>query len=514
MEISPFPTGFSTDAPTVPIREIPLPATLSGDLADFPFRLGEVADHFRLARAFPKRYFDRIEQIRRKSREFADRHIRPHALQIERRASADPNYFAWDVMKKACDYRLFSMLVPEAFGGGGYTVLHMAVMVEELAVGCAGLASTIGVHSAGISCGMVSVDAYLLQKYIRPVVLAERRGEPILWSGAVTEPNAGTDIWDEEFLAKGRIGTFAKKVPGGWRINGRKCFISNGNVARYTVVAAATDPSDPAGSWTIFLCPTDVDGFSVGRVERKMGQKSSPAAEQVFEDVFLGDEMVLGKPGSGARYVSIYLAGSRGPVGAIGVGCARRALECLIDWAKHKRYRGGHLIDQQSIQFEIANMAARILSGRQAYVASSLACDHIFQKILGSPMVKMALALLPGAFLGSALGRRIIQSPVIKGVMSGLLASAAPEDRLFHISALSTAAKILGSDTGVEVAGRVMDLMGPDAYDPRWPVEKCYRDAKLTQIYEGANGANAVTHFKNLVGLMRPGARLETQDEA
>lgn len=501
MNVSSFPNGFETKSPSVPILEIPISKSLSPELQDIPFGLTEIVDNFRLARRLPCSYFDRVVQVRQRAREFTDRYIRPNALDIEAKVGQDPNYFAWDVIREACRYRFFSMLIPKQFGGGGYSVLHMAVMAEELAVGCAGLASTIAVHSAGISCGMISSDAYILEKYIHPVVEAEQRNEPILWSGAVTEPNAGTDIWDEEFLAKGKIGTFAKKVKGGWVLNGRKCFISNGSVAHYTVVAAATDPKDPVGTWSMFLVPTDTPGFSVGRIESKMGQKSSPASEQVFEEAFVKDELLLGKVGSGARYVSIYLAGSRGPVGAIGTGCARRALECLIDWAKKKRDHRGRLIDQQLIQMEIARFSQMILHARQAYVASSLACDHIISGILENPIVKWSLYLIPKSVMGSSTGRKVIQSSFIKNVMASLLHMQAPEDRIHHVSALATAAKCLGSDTGVEVAGRIMDIMGADAHDPRWPVEKCYRDAKLTQIYEGTNGANSITHFKDIIGL-------------
>lgn len=501
MEVSSFPTGFDTDSPSVPISEIPIPENLPSHLGDMPFDLTEVVDNFRLARSLPRSYFRRIGEVRKMAREFADKHIRPNALDIEKKVGVDPHYFAWDIVKEACKYKMFSMLIPKQFGGGGYSVLHMAVMAEELAVGCAGLASTIAVHSAGISCGMISADAYILEKYIHPVVLAEQRGEPILWSGAITEPNAGTDIWDEQFLAKGKIGTFAKKVEGGWLINGRKCFISNGSVAKFTVIAAATDPKRPAETWTIFLVPTDSPGFSVGRIESKMGQKSSPASEQVFEDVFVKDELLLGKVGFGAQYVTIYLAGSRGPVGAIGTGCARRALECFIDWAKHSRNRRGRLIDQQLIQMEIARFSQMIISARQAYVASSLACDHIISGILENPVVKWALYAVPKSFMGSTAGRKLIQSDLMKNVMASLLNMKAPEARIRHVSALATMAKCLGSDTGVKVSGRIMDIMGPDAHDPRWPVEKCYRDAKLTQIYEGTNGANTVTHFKDIVGL-------------
>ena len=154
MDISMFPEGFADESPTVPISEIPKPAAISPALEDFPFRMGEAIEQFRLIRSFPRRYFDRVEEMRMKAREFSERYIRPNALEIERRASADPAYFAWDIIRKACDYRFLSVFIPEAFEGCGYNVLHIGVMAEELAVGCAGLASTIGVHSAGISCGL------------------------------------------------------------------------------------------------------------------------------------------------------------------------------------------------------------------------------------------------------------------------------------------------------------------------------------------------------------------------
>jgi len=504
MEMNVFPRGFATDSPTVPIREIPPADPIQPGLEDFPFRLGEVTEGFRLARAFPASYFERIEEIRIKAREFSDKYIRPNALEIEKKVTANPDYVAWDILRKACEYGFYSMMIPKKFGGGGYNVIHMAVMAEELAVGCGGMATTIGVHSAGISCGLISLDAYILEKYIRPVALAEKRGELILWSGAVTEPNAGTDIWDEEFIGKGAIGTFAEKVPGGWRLNGKKCFISNGSISKFTVVLAAADRKNPGASWTAFLVPTDTPGFSVGRVERKLGQKSSPTSEQVFEDVFVGDDLLLGTPGTGARAVSVYLAGSRGPVGAIGTGCARRALECLIDWATRKRNGQGRLIDQQAIQMEISQMSREIFAARQTYVAAALACDQFFIAIMTNPLVKVLLLLTPHFFLGSEAGRRILKSDAAKKMTLAILNRYGSLDRICQISSLATAAKIIGSDTGVRVAGRAMEIMGPDSFDPRWPVEKAYRDARLTQIYEGTNGANSITHFKNLIGLTRP----------
>jgi alkylation response protein AidB-like acyl-CoA dehydrogenase len=471
--------------------------------SDFPFAWGEVDTLFRTARRFPGSYFQKLEEVRAKAREFSERYVRPAALEIERKVSADHDYFAWDLMRQACRCRFFSMIIPEAFEGVGLGVLHMAAMAEELAVGCAGVASTIGVHSAGISCGLLSLDAFILEKYIKPVAQAEKRGEPILWGGAVTEPLAGTDIWDEDFIKLGKIVTFAKKVPGGYKLTGRKRFISNGSVARFVVLAAAVDPRAVAESWTAFLVDTRTPGFSVGRVERKMGQKASPAAELVLEDVFVPDECRLGIEGRAGRYISVYLAGSRGPVGAIGVGCARRSLQSLIEWAQQKKTRHGRLIDQQAVQLAISRMSSEIAAARALYVASCLFCDEIFFEMIGGPAQKAALALLPHGLLGRPAAARLLQSKTARRATDWALGKIVPDDRLAHISRLATAAKVMGSETGVRVSGEVARLMGPDALDPRWPVEKAWRDAKLTMIYEGTNQANLITHFKDLARTMR-----------
>jgi len=502
--VNPKPAGPGAErGPTTPYRSIPVAGETDPSDSDFPFSWGEVDSLFKVGRMFPSSYFRRLQEIRQSAREFSNRVIRPRALEIDRIAATDHTYFAWDVMKEACRHRFFSLIIPEAFEGMGAGVLHMAAMAEELAVGCAGLASTIGVHSAGISCGLLSLDAYVLENYIRPVARAEKRGEPILWGGAVTEPLAGTDIWDEDFLEKASILTFARKVPGGYRLTGRKCFISNGSVARYFALAAAVDPKSVRESWTTFLVDANSPGFSVGRVEHKMGQRASPAAELILDDVFVPDHCRIGLEGKAGWYVSIYLAGSRGPVGAIGIGCARRALECLLDWARQKRCGSGWMIDQQSLQLAISRMSSEIAAARGLYVASCLACDELFYRMIGGRVQKAALFLLPKRLLSTGPVRRLVGSEAAKRTLNRVLEALMPEDRLAHISRLATAAKCVGSETGILICGEVARIMGPDAMDPRWPVEKAYRDAKLTMIYEGTNQANSITHFKDMVRTLR-----------
>jgi len=482
---------------TSPLSEIEKAPIKSRGTADFPFSAGETYNHFKLARRFPASYYTMVEEVRGRAREFSERHIRPGAVELDKKIGRDPAYFDWELVRAACPYRFFSMLIPKEFDGMGCYSLHMAAMVEEIAVGCGGTASTIGVHSAGISCGLIGLDPYILEKYIRMTARAEMRGEPILWGGAVTEPAAGTDIWDEDFLEKARVVTFAKKVSGGYILNGRKCFISNGSVAKYILVAAALDPKAVRESWSVFLVPSDTPGFSVGRIERKMGQKSSPAAELIFEDMFLPKELLVGKEGSGARAITVYLAGSRGPVGAIGTGIARRALECLVDWATRKKTARGRLIDQQAIQLVIARMTREIAEARAAYVHAALACDEIFLDIMEKPLVKMLINAVPKNLFVNPAVVKLLKSDIVKNITYNIINEAAAPDRLAQTSALAAIAKIKGSTVGVNVSGEVARIMGHDSADPRWPVEKCWRDAKLTQIYEGTNQANTITLFKD-----------------
>ena len=157
-------------------------------------------------------------------------------------------------------------------------------------------------------------------------------------------------------------------------------------------------------------------------------------------------------------------------------------------------------------------MAREIATARNMYVVSALLCDQIFSKILDRPLVKLALNLIPGRLVRTGLGRAVAQSRSVKKLMWGLLSQAADDHTLAHIAGFAAMAKVIGSDAGVRVSGEVMRIMGHDAFDPRWPVEKAYRDAKLTQIYEGTNQANAITQFKSMAGTWSQLAGVNTDE--
>ena len=152
------------------------------------------------------------------------------------------------------------------------------------------------------------------------------------------------------------------------------------------------------------------------------------------------------------------------------------------------------------MQLTIARMAQEVELARQAYVNAALAYDMLVENIMKHPVTRLALNLLPPSLIRSGVGQSLLASPSARRLTEGVLNKAIPEDRLAMASALATLAKVAGSDAAVRVTGEAMRIMGHDAADPRWPVEKCFRDAKLTQIYEGTNQANTITFFKDMVG--------------
>src|SRR5690606_17106327 len=137
-----------------------------------------------------------------------------------------------------------------------------------------------------------------------------------------------------ELLGRARISSEARQVPGGYLLSGTKRFISNGSVARWLTVLMPVDPKRPAETWTCFLVDARTPGFSVARAEHKMGQRACPAAELVFDQVFVPDHRVVGRVGDGAGATLTVLAASRPPVGAIATGIARGAYERLLGWLR------------------------------------------------------------------------------------------------------------------------------------------------------------------------------------
>ena len=437
-----------------------------------------------------------LEGFRVRAQRFAEVHVRPRALEIDRRTGEDPSWFDWDLVRAGGEHGMLSLLVPKPAGGMGGLATQAAVVLEELCAACPGIALIFGAHALGISPLLLG-GASQWDGVLAELVGSERSGEPLLMAFAVTEPEAGTDVEDPELLARARITSHARRVPGGFRLNGTKRFISNGSVARWIAVLMATDPRRPAETWTFFLVDARSEGFAVSRVEHKMGQRACPAAELTFDEVFVPDERIVGREGDGAAVTMIVLACSRGPVGAIATGIARGAYERVLGWLEEDRAARG-LLGHQHVQLALAGMEEEIHLARQLYMDATTEFDHTALGGAMSHPVVRALGHVPASVRRRAPVRGWLASDRARDATIALLHRTTSDRAVTRSLALSSMAKALGGDVAMRVTGAALELAGLRAGPVRAELEKLWRDAKLTQIYEGTNQLNRLEVYRGL----------------
>lgn len=442
--------------------------------------------------AFSKK---RIEEIIERARDFNKNVSEKVSLEIDRRTLTDPHYFDWEVVKRGCEYGFLSFPIPRFMGGGGATVTEVAVLLEELSYGCAGIANIFGAHYLGLSGILMSFDLSIYDRFLREVVEGERKGVPVLFSAAVTEPTAGTDVENRELLLKAKLVTEARRVEGGFLLNGRKVFISNGSVAKYHVVICAVDRNSPLETWSGFIVPANSKGFSVGRVERKMGQRACHAGELIFEDCFVPEENNIGVVGKAMDMTEIVLAASRPPVAAIATGIARKAYDLALNYAREKG-----LMKNEKVQMKLAEMRAKIEMARAIY----LKAGNIFDEFVYGKVAKELPLMEPFLKILNPLRRtsqflKITSSRRWKGLTVRILERRIDREWVSVSLGFSSLAKFSASDIAVDVCLSALEIMGIDGIFWENEVEKCLRDAKLTQIYEGTNQLNRYEVFKNLV---------------
>jgi alkylation response protein AidB-like acyl-CoA dehydrogenase len=457
-------------------------------MADFPA--------LKSLRKHDRKGIDKIIEYVEGAAEYNRRVSIPRALELDQRMEREPEYFDWEMMREACKYQVFSMLIPEVIGGiaGTYMVTNAALAIEELCSACGGIGLSLGAHSLGVAPLIAAGSMAHWDTVLHEIVEEEKKGNPVTMAYAITEPSAGTDVEEPEFLEVAKIGMEAKKTKGGYVLNGRKCFISGGSEAKYFTVTAATDRTRPLETWTTFLVERDMEGFSIPRVELKMGQRACHAAELLFEDVFVPDSHVLGYEGDGIQNgILIIMAASRGPVGSIATGIARGAYEHFLAWAGERR-NGHRPIDEERIQMTLAEMKAALQENRSLYLNHSLCGDVIFANVFNSPLFRSSFitprqvrTIKPyAAFINSYFGKAAINT---------LMRFFISDEDITEVLSKASLAKFTCGDNAMWLTSRALELMGTcDSTERRW-VEKCYRDAKLTQIYEGTNQLNRLVVY-------------------
>ncbi len=447
------------------------------------------------------------------ARKFSNEVIKPIALEVDRKTHADTEYLPWDLVKKANEWGFYTMFIPKLFGGQGINMPASAYVVEELSSACVGIANVVFVHYLGVAGILASWNVSLANKIFRDVAEGEKTGKPCIISLAITEPNAGTDVEENELIDRGRLNCYAEKVKGGYIVNGSKIFISMGHVSTWCCLIAYTDLKKASENTVTFAVKTGTKGFTFGRHEDKMGQRACPASELIFEDCFIPDEYVLTDshtlPASKQRstaamveqYIHYVVEVTRPAVGAFGTGVARGAYETALKFASETEVNGKLLINHEWAQAMLADMYKNVILGRLSYVEANYANGlkggiyNILQLKLLYYYLKYVPRVILDRFVSPFLNTKIAHRLFFKSFVEG----QSIEDQR-RVSGWASLAKIVGTDMGVKNSQMALEMMGQAGLRHDRGAEKFLRDSKLLQIYEGTNQLNRINLFANLIG--------------
>ncbi|WNC67092.1 acyl-CoA dehydrogenase family protein [Thalassotalea nanhaiensis] len=379
--------------------------------------------------------------VRQKVREFADRVIRPIAHDINT-TTEDVNKFPWQLVKQMGDEGLLAIPFAKEHGGAGleYPTLATMVLLEEIAY-----------VSSGIAAAIIDVPLILFGhtlKHAKPAV--QQRLFPKLISGelvgafATSEPAASTD------LSVRALQTIATKVDGGYRITGRKRWITNSPVAQQMFVLCKMDDS-----MSMFLIDMNSDGASVGEPDKKMGNHCQLTADVYFDDVFVPSENLVGIEGKGLKSALTSLTLGRVGIGACGVGMAQSAFDFAVDYMKKREIFGKPISQFQYWQFKFAEYATQLENARNLYVKAAMVEDK------KRPGVQQMCA------------------------MAKLIGSALPGDLVRD---------------AIQVCGGYGFVKELAATGQQFPLEAIYRDCKIGEIYEGANEVQRLVIARSIFG--------------
>ncbi|TMW72136.1 acyl-CoA dehydrogenase [Alteribacter natronophilus] len=369
------------------------------------------------------------QMIRKMVRDFAENEVAPTAAERDEEERFDRAIF--DQMG---ELGLTGIPWPEEYGGIGADYLSYVIAVEELSRVCGSTGVTLSAHIslAGWPIYTFGTEEQK-QKYLRPMAEGKKMG-----AYGLTEPGSGSDA--------ANMKTTAKRDGDDYILDGSKIFITNAGEAEIYVVFAVTDPEKKHKGVSAFIVEKGTPGFSMGKKESKLGIRSSPTLEIIFDQCRVPAENMLGKEGEGFKIAMMTLDGGRNGIAAQAVGIAQGALDASVDYAKERKQFGKPIGVQQGIAFKLADMATKIEASR--------------------------LLTYQAAWRES------------KGISYGLQ------------SAMS---KLFAGDTAMEVTTEAVQVFGGYGYIKEYPVERYMRDAKITQIYEGTNEIQRLVISKMLL---------------
>ncbi|WP_427917364.1 acyl-CoA dehydrogenase family protein [Streptomyces sp. cg40] len=352
-------------------------------------------------------------------REFAANEIRPRGREVDERDIESP----LDIFRAAAKVGITDFMLPEEYGGGGFTdVVTQCLVQEQMCWGDPGIGNFVCSNGFFADPLLALGTEEQRMEWLRPLA----GPNPLYTALATTEPEAGSDA--------ASIVTTAVRVEGGYSISGQKAWISNAGLADQYVVFAKTDPGRGSSGVTAFLLRKGAEGMRFGEPMRKMGQRAIVCREIFFDEVFVPESDRLGDEGQGFRGLMRTFDISRIVLAAAATGAARAAYEYALDYARERKQFGKPIVEHQAVAFRLADMATRIES------AWLLTLHAARQLDAGADATKVAAM-----------------------------------------------AKLQASETAMAVTWGAVQTLGGWGYSREFPVEQWMRDAKLEEIEEGTS---------------------------
>ena len=345
--------------------------------------------------------------------------------------------FPHEVLDEAAKMGLLGAQIPMEYGGAGYDALDVAIIIEELYAADPGVGGSV----LGTAFGSEAIVAFgtdeQKEEYLPPIA----EGEAIMGS-AISEPDTGSDV--------SSVSTTAEKDGDEWVADGNKMWITNGSVGDYFVVLCRTDP-DAEGRYNGFsqiLVESDRDGFEADKITGKMGIRASDTAELIFDNVRVPEENLIGTRGAGFLQQMQFFDETRTQVAAQGVGIAKGAAERALEYSQQREQFGQPIGEFQAIQHKLAEMHTDIEAARMLTYKSAWSVDDLDEQL----------------------------------------------------TTLASMAKEYASRVAVDVTNEAVQIHGGSGYVNDFDAERFYRDAKITQIYEGTTEIQKNIIARELLG--------------
>jgi len=357
------------------------------------------------------------EFVRQMVREFAETEVKPLAAEID-----ITEEFPMENVKKMAKLGMMGIPFSKEFGGAGGDVISYAITVEELSRVCASTGVIVSAHTS-LCASVINEHGTPAQKekYLPALAKGERIG-----AFGLTEPNAGTDAAGQQSIAV--------DMGDHYLLNGSKIFITNGGVAEVFIVFAMTDRSKGTKGISAFIVEKGMPGFSIGKVEEKLGIRASSTTELIFEDVKVPKENLLGKEGKGFGIAMKTLDGGRIGIAAQALGIAQGAFDEAVSYMKERKQFGKQLYKFQGLSWMMADMEVAIETAR--------------------------LLVYKAAW---------------------------KKENKMPYSVEAAMAKLHAANVAMDVTTKVVQIFGGYGYTKEYPVERMMRDAKITEIYEGTS---------------------------